>query len=163
VTGAPVATAPATSAAADEFVVQTWYFRWTVATNGTKSFGIEKTNKGVRAVVIGQIESLFLSPKAAHEIGDVLAQTDEYARKLAAKKAALTDKLEEVSETVKTAEHTIVFRIDSTYGFLVSVRSMDGGATVASVLLDQKDANAFSASMQKAEAMAAYIDRKVKP
>ncbi len=158
--GALGATAPG---AGGGFTVQSWYFRWTVVARGVKAFAIEKTDKGVRTVLIGQIDSIWIPPASAREIGDVLAKTDDYAKKLQARAAALKDKTEPVLETVPTKDCTVTFRVNPTYGFVVSIRHAEGQANVASVLIDQADADALYPAMQKAEAMAAYIDKKINP
>lgn len=140
--------------AADEFVIDDFEFSWTVATVEQQTLVVEKTDETIVISIRTELDGLEFSPEAGEAIGTVLKQT-------AAKFEAMKGKAD-ARETIKAGEYSVSFSNTSESGFFVSIRK-NAQFSFGNVLLDRKAAATFAPHLLKSKAMAAFVDKKIRP
>jgi prophage DNA circulation protein len=143
----------ATSHPAEEFTVEEYDFEWIVAKSGDAKLSVEKTQEATVIRLSHGMNSLSMVAKDAEAVGAVLAKTDDYWKKMKG-----SDK--DVRESVEGGKHVVTFWNSPKYGFSVSVREA-GSFAMSSVSLKRDEAKLFAPHMQKAQKMAAFVDRKI--
>lgn len=148
--------APAPRAQSDEFAVENFDFDWTVVKSGEAELQVHKdAEKTVIVLREGGVarDSLWLTPADAEAIGKALEGVDSAYTAMRASK-------EEASKDVAVASHVVTFRYSKQYGFSVTVRSKER-LSLSSISLNREAAKAFTPHLQKAKAMAAFVDKKI--
>lgn len=139
----------------DEFTISDWEFEWKIIKGDDAALSIVKTQEVTRVTLRARMDSLWLAPKEAEEVGAALARTDEYWAKLKGSE-------QDVSEDVKAGKHSVTFRMSTKYGFSVTVAE-EGRFMAGRVGLSRDQAKTFAPHLQTAVKMAAFVDRKVNP
>jgi prophage DNA circulation protein len=140
---------------ADEFTIEEYDFQWTVAKSGDAKLRVEKTQEATVIRLSNDMNWLTMVPKDAEAVGAVLAKVDEYWQKMKG-----SDK--DMRESVEASKHVVTFWNSPEYGFSVSVKE-SGRFAMSSVSLKRDEAKLVAPHMQKAQKMAAFVDRKIAP
>ncbi len=140
----------------EEFVIEEYDFLWTVAKSGEASLIMRKTHETTRVVIrSGGImgDSLYVLPADAEAIGKALTDVDEYFERM-------RNSEDDVTEQVDAGNYRVAFRFSRQHGFSVWIRSTER-FSMTSLSLDRSQAKGLAPHLQKAEAMAAFVDKKV--
>jgi len=152
-----IAALPLASSAADtpaeEFTIQEYNFEWIVAKSGDAKLRVEKTQDATVIRLSNDMDTLAMVPKDAEAVGAVLAKVDEYWKKMKG-----SDK--DMWESVEAGKYVVTFWNSPKYGFSVSVKAAKHFA-LSSVSLKRDEAKLFAPHMQKAQKMAAFVDRRI--
>jgi hypothetical protein len=141
----------------DEFIIEKFDFEWIVVESGEAKLIVNKTHETTSIILRGggmMGNSLRFSPADTEAIGKALADVDKYFAKM-------RNAEKDVDEKVEVGAYRVTFGFEMKYGFHVYVAPKEQ-FSMSSVSLDRSQAKAFAPHMQKAKAMAAYVDKKVK-
>ena len=139
------------------FIIDEFDFEWVVAKSGKAKLVVNKTHETTRIILRegGMMgDSMWLLPANAEAIGKALADVDKYFAKMRNSK-------NDVTESVEARDYRVIFNFSKKYGFSVVIRPKKR-FSMSSLSLERSQAKAFAPHMQKAKAMVAYVDRKVK-
>jgi hypothetical protein len=141
----------------DEFVIEKFDFDWIVVESGEGQLIVNKTHETTRITLRegGMMgDSLWLLPTDAETIGKALVDVDKYFAKMRNAK-------QDVQESIDAGNYNVTFSFSEKIGFRVYVMSKEQ-FSMSSLSLDRSQAKAFSPHLQKAKAMAAFLERKIK-
>lgn len=146
---------PADPQAAPTFEIKDWEFRWTAAKAGDAQVLVIKSQDRLVMRLVEGTDSLTLTPAEAAAIGAALSTAEDYRERLRSRGAEGADSLEVVG-------HAITFNLDAKYGFSVRVRPA-ARFSFTSIALDADQAVTLGPILVHAEAMAKYVDERIKP
>lgn len=142
---------------AKEYVIDDYSFTWTVASHGEASLLIQKESDKLRVILhkkIGiSLESIYLLPTEAKEIGPILAKATEFYKK---QKETSSD----VSEDETVGDYVVTFRTSLKYGFSVSIRKSKG-FSMGHFSLDRKEAVEISNQLTDIMDKVEFLDKSI--
>ena len=143
---------------AEEFEIQNYTFTWHVTTVGEITFEIQKTAVSISAIlgISGvPLSVLTISPVQANAVGEMLEKADEY---LAAQK-----KSEDLKSKDVISAHNCIVTFSSSQGqnFEIEVKENDPFSPV--VRMSRFEALEISKFLKKAEEMASFVDKRIRP
>jgi hypothetical protein len=145
-------------AAAEDYKIDYYDFRWEVDWAGNVGLFIQKTQEGVWAMLNspgGRLGSVRLTPAQAKSVGDTLLKSEEYH-------ASFMEKTMESSQTVPAGDVYVTFsakRKGVDFHVLVHLEKIIKNAA----RFKKEEALEMGKLLQDVEAKAAYADKRIKP
>ena len=145
-------------AAAQEYRIDKYDFRWEVGQAGKVALFVQKTEQGVGVLLSspgGKVATVQLTPPQAKAVGDVLLKADEYH-------ATFKEKTMESSQTVPAGDAFVSFfskRKGADFYVLVHTEKLIRN----SARFSKDEALEMGGLLQDVEARAAYADKRITP
>jgi len=143
---------------AENFVIKDYIFTWYVADAGDATIEIQKSAKGLAVILKslgGPLATLSIPPSQAKMIGEALKKTGDYY--MEQKKS---DDLKS-SKIVPVGNYKITFSSKQGSSFVAEISESKTFGTA--VLLSKEAALKIGRYLRKAEAMAAFADKQIRP
>ncbi|MBW1867877.1 MAG: hypothetical protein JRF52_05040 [Deltaproteobacteria bacterium] len=142
---------------AEDFVIKDYIFTWYVVNEGTAKMEIQKSPEGLSVILktIGPLTTLSIPPSQAKMIGEVLKKTEAYYRE-----QEKSDDLKS-SKTIRSGRYKVTFSSKQGSNFVVEIAE---SKVLGSAVLWSKDtALKLGKYLRKAEAIAAFADKRIRP
>jgi len=142
---------------AEDFVIKDYIFTWYVVNEGTAKMEIQKSPEGLSVILktIGPLTTLSIPPSQAKMIGEVLKKTEAYYRE-----QEKSDDLKS-SKTIRSGRYKVTFSSKQGSNFVVEIAE---SKVLGSAVLWSKDtALKLGKYLVKAEAIAAFADKRIRP
>ena len=142
---------------AEDFVIKDYIFTWYVVNEGTAKMEIQKSPEGIAVILKTPcpLTTLSIPPSQAKMIGELLKKTQNYY--IEQKKS---DDLKS-SKTIRSGSYKVTFSSEQGSNFVVEIAE---SKVFGSAVLWSKDAALkFGKYLRKAEAMAAFADKRIRP
>ena len=143
---------------AADFIIKDYLFTWYVADAGDATIEIQKSPKGLAAIlksIGGPLATLSIPPSQARMIGEALKKTEDYY-----KEQKKSDDFKS-SKIVPVGRYTITFSSKQGSSFVAEIA--ESKAFGSAVLLSKEAALEIGKYLRKAEAMAAFADKQIRP
>ena len=143
---------------AEDFAIKDYIFTWYVANDGTSSVEIQKSPEGLSVILKsmgGPLTTLYVPPTQAQMIGEVLRKTEDYYRE-----QKESDDLKS-SRTIRSGIYKITFSSRQGSSFTVEIAETKVFGSAA--LWSKDTALKLGKYLRKAEAMAAFADKRIRP
>ena len=142
---------------AKDLVIKDYIFTWYVVDEGTAKMEIQKSPEGLKVILktLGPLSTLSIPPSQAKMIGEVLKKTEDYYRE-----QKKSDDMKS-SKTIRSSSYKITFSSKQGSNFIVEIAE---SKVFGSAVLWSKDAALkIGKYLRKAEAMAAFVDKRIRP
>ncbi len=142
---------------AEDFVIKDYIFTWYVVNEGTAKMEIQKSPEGLSVILktIGPLTTLSIPPSQAKMIGEVLKKKEDYYRE-----QEKSDDLKS-SKTIRSGRYKVTFSSKQGSNFVVEIAE---SKVLGSAVLWSKDtALKLGKYLVKAEAIAAFADKRITP
>ena len=143
---------------AKDFVIKDYIFTWYVADEGNAKMEIQKSPEGLAVILkspVGPLTTLSIPPSQAKMIGEVLKKTEDYYNE--------QKKSEDLksSKTIPSGNYKVTFSSKQGSNFVVEIAE---SKVFGSAVLWSKDAALkLGKYLSKAEAIAAFADKRIRP
>ena len=148
---------PKKAKAKGEFLIDKFDLEWIIAESGKAKLIVNKTHATTKIIIRSGVfggDSIWLLPAEAEAVGKALTNVDRYFAKM--RNAA-----KDVSEEVVAGNYEVTFRFSQKYGFSIYVKPT-GRFAITTLSLERTQAKLFGPHLQKAKAMAAFLNKKVR-
>ncbi len=145
-------------AAADEYKIEYYDFRWEVDWAGNVGLFVQKTQEGVWAMLSspgGRLGNVRLTPAQAKSVGDTLLRAEEYH-------AQFKEKAMESTQTVPAGDAFVTFSAKRK-GVDFYVLAHPEKMIKNSARFTKEEALVMGKLLQDIEAKAAYADKRINP
>ena len=143
---------------AEDFAIKHYIFTWYIADAGDATIEIQKSPTGLAVIlksIGGPLATLSIPPSQAKAIGEALKKTEDYY-----KEQKKSDDLKS-SKIVPVGNYRITFSSKQGSSFVAEIA--ESKAIGAAVLLSKEAALKIGKYLRKAEAMAAFADKQIRP
>jgi hypothetical protein len=142
---------------AEDFVIKDYIFTWYVVNEGTAKMEIQKSPEGLSVILktIGPLTTLSIPPSQAKMIGEVLKKTEAYYRE-----QEKSDDLKS-SKTIRSGRYKVTFSSKQGSNFVVEIA--ESKVFGSAVLWSKDTALKLGKYLRKAEAIAAFADKRIRP
>ncbi len=146
------------SAHAEDFVIKDYIFTWYIADAGDATIEIQKSPTNLAVILKslgGPLATLSIPPSQAKMIGDALKKTEDYYNE-----QKKSDDWKS-SKTVSAGNYKITFSSKQGSSFVAEIA--ESKTFGSAVLLSKEAALKIGKYLRKAEAMAAFADKRIRP
>ena len=143
---------------AENFVIKDYLFTWYIADAGDATIEIEKSPTGLAVIlksIGGPLATLSMPPSQAKAIGEALKKTEDYY-----KEQKKSDDLKS-SKIVPVGNYRITFSSKQGSSFVAEIS--ESKAFGSAVLLSKEAALKTGRYLRKAEALAGFADKRIRP
>ena len=143
---------------AEDFVIKDYIFTWYIADAGDATIEIEKSPTGLTVIlksIGGPLATLSIPPSQAKAIGEALKKTEDYY-----KEQKKSDDLKS-SKIVPVGNYRITFSSKQGSSFVAEIS--ESKAFGSAVLLSKEAALKTGRYLRKAEALAGFADKRIRP
>ena len=143
---------------AENFVIKDYLFTWYIADAGDATIEIEKSPTGLTVIlksIGGPLATLSIPPSQAKAIGEALKKTEDYY-----KEQKKSDDLKS-SKIVPVGNYRITFSSKQGSSFVAEIA--ESKAFGSAVLLSKEAALKTGRYLRKAEALAGFADKRIRP
>ena len=143
---------------AENFVIKDYLFTWYIADAGDATIEIEKSPTGLAVIlksIGGPLATLSMPPSQAKAIGEALKKTEDYY-----KEQKKSDDLKS-SKIVPVGNYRITFSSKQGSSFVAEIA--ESKAFGSAVLLSKEAALKTGRYLRKAEALAGFADKRIRP
>ena len=143
---------------AENFVIKDYLFTWYIADAGDATIEIEKSPTGLTVIlksIGGPLATLSIPPSQAKAIGEALKKTEDYY-----KEQKKSDDLKS-SKIVPVGNYRITFSSKQGSSFVAEIS--ESKAFGSAVLLSKEAALKTGRYLRKAEALAGFADKRIRP
>ena len=143
---------------AEDFVIKDYIFTWYIADAGDATIEIEKSPTGLTVIlksIGGPLATLSIPPSQAKAIGEALKKTEDYY-----KEQKKSDDLKS-SKIVPVGNYRITFSSKQGSSFVAEIA--ESKAFGSAVLLSKEAALKTGRYLRKAEALAGFADKRIRP
>ena len=143
---------------AEDFVIKNYIFTWYIADAGDATIEIQKSPTGLAVIlksIGGPLATLSIPPSQAKALGDALKKTEDYY-----KKQKKSDDLKS-SKIVPVGNYRITFSSKQGSSFVAEIA--ESKAFGSAVLLSKEAALKTGRYLRKAEALADFADKRIRP
>lgn len=143
---------------AEDFVIKDYIFTWYIADAGDATIEIEKSPTGLAVIlksIGGPLATLSMPPSQAKAIGEALKKTEDYY-----KEQKKSDDLKS-SKIVPVGNYRITFSSKQGSSFVAEIS--ESKAFGSAVLLSKEAALKTGRYLRKAEALAGFADKRIRP
>jgi hypothetical protein len=143
---------------AEDFVIKDYIFTWYIGDAGNATIEIQKSPKGLAVILKslgGPLATLSIPPSQANMIGEALKKTEDYYEE-----QKKSDDLKS-SKIVPAGNYKITFSSKQGSSFVAEIS--ESKAFGAAVLLSKEAALKIGRYLRKAEAMTAFVDKRIRP
>ena len=143
---------------AENFVINDYLFTWYIADAGDATIEIQKSPTGLAVIlksIGGPLATLSIPPSQAKAIGEALKKTEDYY-----KEQQKSDDLKS-SKIVPVGNYRITFSSKQGSSFVAEIA--ESKAFGSAVLLSKEAALKTGRYLRKAEALADFADKRIRP
>lgn len=143
---------------AEDFVIKDYLFTWYIADAGDATIEIQKSPKGLAVILKslgGPLATLNIPPSQAKAIGEALKKTEDYYNE-----QKKSDDLKS-SKIVLAGNYKITFSSKQGSSFVAEIS--ESKVFGSAVLLSKEAALKIGRYLRKAEAMADFADKRIRP
>ena len=143
---------------AADFAIKDYIFTWYVANEGTSKIEIQKSPEGLSVILRslgGPLTTLSIPPSQAKMIGEVLKKTEDYYRE-----QEKSDDMKS-SKTIRSGSYKVTFSSKQGSNFVVEIS--ESKVFGSAVLWSKDTALKLGKYLRKAEAIAAFANKRIRP